>query len=382
MQPAPVAEPDASQESNTPFPAPRTRVVVLTLIALAAGFATTRWLESLRYESFRGYLQARIRSVASDRPARIAQILVTAGEYVVPGRPLVVLEDQQLEQEISLRRQEIHDLEIELSRTRAALEVELDIQRRDILDRVFEARWRSAQALREHSLVPKDTQFSSQLFSRSANGLPPIVQPLDEVSPLLATPIVAVSAQRPGIKTGADLPRGLLAELELCADHIAELERMSRELPEKIKRSMGVDLAEARLANALANLQTLEGQRNELTIVAASHGLVGVFQKQAGDHVAAQEEIVQLLDEELPFVMLRFPSSRIAEFAPGTLVDLRFPGSAAGKGRIEEIPPQTTGLGDESTSQAETMISAEIDPAGALWPRLPFGSVVEVRRRR
>ncbi|MSR56570.1 MAG: biotin/lipoyl-binding protein [Planctomycetaceae bacterium] len=382
MQPAPVAEPQAPENAITNFPAPRARILLFALVALAAGIGSAHWLESSRFESFQGYLQARVHSVVSDRDARVARILVSAGDLVAPGQPIVILEDQQLEQRLMARRQEIQDLEIELSRTEAALEVELDIQRRDILDRVFETRWRSAQALRQHTLIPQDPQLSSHLVNRSGNGFPPLMRSIDELSPLLGSPIIAASAQQLAAGPPEELYRGLLAELDLCAEHIAELEKMSRELPGKIKRSMGVDLAEARLAHARAALQALESERGELTIVAEAHGLVGVFLKQVGDHVAPREPIVQLLDEELPYVVLQFPSPRIADFAPGNIVELRFPGGAAGKGRIEDIPPQTTVLADETGRQPETTITAQVEPVGALWPRLPFGSVVEVRRKR
>jgi multidrug resistance efflux pump len=109
--------------------------------------------------------------------------------------------------------------------------------------------------------------------------------------------------------------------------------------------------------------------------------MVGVYQKQPGDRVTAWEPIVQVLDEEQPYLLLQIPSPRIADFAPGTEVELRFPGGRKGKGRVEDIPPQASPLSGEG-STTETTITAHVDPVGALWPEIPFGSVVEVRRRR
>jgi hypothetical protein len=80
--------------------------------------------------------------------------------------------------------------------------------------------------------------------------------------------------------------------------------------------------------------------------------------------------------------MLQVQSPRISDFAPGTVVELRFPGGEKGKGRVESIPPQTSELPEPSNARQETLITAHIDPVGKLWPSLPFGSVVEVRRRR
>jgi hypothetical protein len=182
---------------------------------------------------------------------------------------------------------------------------------------------------------------------------------------------------------GASSPAaGPLSEAELCTQHIDELERINRELPAKISRSMGVDVARARLAHAQAELTRLESQKGELTLVAEASGLVGVFQKAVGDRVLAHEPIVQLLDEEQPFLVVQIPSPRISDFAPGTVVELQFPGGRSGKGRVEEIPPQTSPVSLDSGRIGETVITAHVDPVGVLWPSLPFGSVVEVRRLR
>jgi multidrug resistance efflux pump len=145
---------------------------------------------------------------------------------------------------------------------------------------------------------------------------------------------------------------------------------------------MGVDLAQSRLVHARAELARLEAQRKELTLVAETSGMVGVFNKEVGDHVSAHEPIVQLLDEEQPYLVLQFPSPRISDFAPGTLVDLYFPGGKLGKGRIEEIPPQTSPIPVPGGTGADSVITAHVEPVGQLWPNLPFGSEVEVRRKR
>ena len=76
------------------------------------------------------------------------------------------------------------------------------------------------------------------------------------------------------------------------AQHIEELERSNRELPDKIARMLGIDLAQAHLEHAKAELATLEAKKTELTLVAETSGLVGVFQKSVGDHVAAEADEV------------------------------------------------------------------------------------------
>jgi multidrug resistance efflux pump len=367
------------------FPATGVRVVVFSLVAFAAGIGAAFWLSRLKFERFPGYLQARLQTVTAGREARIARILVTPGTIVTAGQPLVVLEDKELEQTLAARRQEIESLEIELSRSRAALEVELDIQRRDILDRIFETKWRLAQLQRQPVSLADESPLAAGIAGRWKNGLPPVVVLVERPSLIFGNAqhleLASVVKAEP-VRQPETIPTPVSAEMALCGDHIAQLEKMSRELPEKISRSMGVDLAQARLDHARSLLAALEQQKTGLTLVAESAGMIGVFHKQAGDRVTANEPIVQLLDEEQPYVLLQIPSPRISDFAPGTIVDLRFPGGEKGKGRVETIPPQTSDLPEETGARQETIITAQIDPAGKLWPSIPFGSVVEVRRRR
>jgi multidrug resistance efflux pump len=335
------------------------QIILFSILALAAGIAATVGFEHLRYERFPGFLQARMRNVVAARDAQIAEILVTPGSLVTAGQPLVRLHDAAFDQRLEAKKREIEALEIELAQNQAKLEVELDWRRKNILERIFEARLKRIEALRREIDSPVAVGFGRE------NGW--------------NAPPALLDAGQPGaLKPETARP----TEAELCTQHIEELEQISRELPAKISRSMGVDLSRARLAHAQAELTRLESQQRELMLVAEVSGLVGVFQKAVGDRVAAHEPIVQLLDEEQPFLVVQIPSPRISDFAPGTVVELQFPGGRTGKGRVEEIPPQTSPVSLDGGRIGETVITAHVDPVGALWPSLPFGSVVEVRRLR
>lgn len=385
MQSAPVPSNAEPRDSAVADHASGRRVVLFSLMALLAGIGATLCLEKIRYERFPGYLQARLRTITSGREARVSQILVNPGTVVSAGQPILVLEDREFEDRIQARRHEIESLEIELSRTQAALEVELDIQRRDVLDRIFETKCRSAQLLRQQFLAPPESVISNQIAGRGGNGLRPIV-PMVNRSTLIfddSGRVEQASLLEKSAPAAAEgYTKATLAELELCTQHIADLEKLSRDLPEKISRSMGVHLTQARLAHSKALLSRMEREQKELTVVAETAGMVGTFYKQVGDPVMPHEPIVQVLDEEQPYLVLQFPSPRISDFAPGTEVELRFPDGRKGKGRVEEIPPQTSAIPAEGTTRTDTTITAHIDPVGALWPTLPFGSVVEVRRHR
>jgi multidrug resistance efflux pump len=373
MQPEPVAANDPLETAGS-APVSRKRAALFAILALAAGVGATMWFEHLKYERFPGYLQARLRTVAASRDARISEVLVTSGSVVTAGQPLVRLKDPAFEQRLEAKQQQIEALEIELSQCQGKLDVELEWRRKNVLERLFEARLKCMEAVRRELQAPIGTQFGRDNFWNT-----PGMTPNGGPSSIFDTrpPIEQTAAEK---KPDSAEAQG--TEIGLCTAHIQELERINRELPEKISRAMGVDLAKTRLAHAQAELARLEAQKRELTLVAEASGLVGVFQKEVGDHVSAHEAIVQLLDEEQPYLLLQIPSPRISDFSPGTVVELRFPGGKKGKGRVEEIPPQTSPIPGENCGSNGTVITAHVDPVGPLWPNLPFGSVVEVRRRR
>jgi len=372
-EPAAPREPVESTESARPVSA--RRAALFSIVALGAGIAATVWIEQVRYERFPGYLQARLRTVSAARDAQVSEILVTSGTVVTAGQPLIRLKDPAFEQRLEAKQRQIESLEVELSQSQARLEVELEWRRKNLLERIFEARLKCVQALRRELQAPLELEY---VRAGGWNSLPAAAD-VPQPSLLLGDRPVVTPAS--GNSTSAS-PQPQVTEASLCNEHIQELERINRELPEKISRSMGVDLAKTRLDHARAELARLESQKQELTLVAEASGMVGVFQKEVGDHVSAHEVIVQLLDEEQPYLLLQLPSPRISDFSPGTIVDLRFPGGKKGKGRVEEIPPQTSPIPGENSASGGTVITAHVNPVGPLWPSLPFGSVVEVRRRR
>jgi multidrug resistance efflux pump len=349
--------------------------VLFSILGLAAGIAAVVSFEHWQYERFPAFLQARLRTVSASRDAQVSEILVTPGMLVKARQPLVRLTDAAFEQRLEAKTREIESLEIELAQNQARLEVELEWRRKNVIERIFDARLRSLQALRHEIRSPLGDDFSRET-AWSAAPVTPVVRG----SSLIFDGRLRGEASTGGPASAAG--QSPASEVDLCTQHIQELERINRELPEKISRSMGVDLARARLAHAQAELARLESQKHELTLVAEASGMVGVFQKDVGDHVSAHEPIVQLLDEEQPYLLLQIPSLRISDFSPGTVVELQFPGNKKGKGRVEEIPPQTSPISCEGGASGDTMITAHVDPVGALWPSLPFGSVVEVRRKR
>ena len=371
----------ASEPVSTPESRPtgmRRRVMLFSLVSLATGIGLAYWVEQARYEKFTGYLQARSRTVAAACEAEVAEILVSPGSVIMAGEPIVRLKDRSLIQRLEVKRRDVESLEIKLSQSQAKLEVELELRRIDLLDRLSEAKLKAAQASR------KPGNSIAGLPSSLRGGWERSAQPVSDRRTKLASTNRDSIKQAGATIASAEEPTSAspVSEYELCVQRIQELERANRELPGKIGRMMGVDLDQANLDHAKADLAKLESQQQELTLVAETSGTVGVFQKSVGEHVAPYEAIVQLLDEETPYLMVQIPSARVADFEPGTKVELKFPGKVRCKGRVTEIPPQTTSIPNDSSEAGGTKISVHVEPSGALWPSLPFGSTVEVKRAR
>lgn len=378
-QPQAPAVPQPEYKDLRPFPASRTRTLLLTLIALGAGVGAAMGLESLRFERLSGTLQSSWRPVTSGRNAVIERLLVEPGAVVQPGDPLVLLSDSKLHERLIKERQVLAAIEGEVAQAEARVVLELDWRRKAIEAEIFETKLKSAQYLKQ--------QFANQIESIAWHDIleelgQTSVTAKDEALPALLYENKRNDERRVNAllrqEASTNSQEVSAAQVELCDERLKQLEKLQRALPEQVRRSLGVHVIERRLAQAQECVKVLERRSQDLTLSAETTGIVGVFQKQPGEPVAAHEPIVQLLNEEETWVLVNVPSRRVADFTEGTLVELRFPGGKRGQGRVETLPPQAQA--DDSLS--EPVLRAKVTQTGALWPKVPFGSTVDVRRRR
>ena len=354
------------------------------VLALIAGTGVAFWAERTRYERFSAYLQAKTHNVTAGREARIAKILVREGSLVTAGQPLIVLSDEILDERLAQRQREVNGLLAEIAQAQARVIVELEWRHKEIQTEIFDTKLKSANFLQ--------SQFSNQIenlaYGEAVRELGATASVDDPVNWLQSLNLKDSTGEDRRTKTLLKQQAALnalevsSAQVELCEERIRQLEKLSRELPEKIRRSNGVSIIEARLEQAQAELASLTRQKTALTLNSTGSGLVGIFHKSIGDHVHPHESIVQVIDEEQPYLVVQIPSQRVADFVPGTTVALRFPGGIKGKGRVQELPPQTSPYGLEKAVATVPFVNAHIAPAGTQWPNIPFGSVVEVRRRK
>jgi multidrug resistance efflux pump len=359
------------------------RVVIAILAAVVLGLTTGLIADRFRYERFSGYLQAQARSVSSDRPVKLARILATENTWVEAGTPLFVLEDSELTRELRVQARSVERLRAELTRAQAAAEVEVAWKRKDLDKDIFETRIQLNEASKQRHI---DT-LAGDIYDQEARDTDERVIPA--TAGAFRVPVTRASIQNAAarykqtqLRFKRDRARheasSAAETIVLCQQRLEALERLASSLPDRIAESMGVPVVQSQLDAARDRLSNLEEQHRLLTVTAPCTGLVGVYQYSVGDFVDPHQPIVQLLDEDRPRLVVRIASDRLADFKPGTRLQLRFPGGVHGEGKVHEIPPQTTPIPGEGTSD----VIADVVPAGRLWPRLPFGSAVQVLKPR
>jgi multidrug resistance efflux pump len=362
----------------------RGRVLILSVIALVAGIAAATWIEQARNEELAGFLQARALTLVADRDAQLAEVFVRQGDVVEAGQPVLRLRDDQLVVTLENQRREVARLETEVSQFEAKLLVEIAWREKALDAELFETRLKSSQCLQQQftseieSLAWKEfgsDATQTAIADNSDQTLGPLVY--DRMTPDERR--IRAALRKEAARNSQEVST---AQLELCEQRLKQIESLKAGLPDKIRKSMGIDLVRSRLEQARADLARLEQQQESLSLTAAKPGLVGVFRQQVGDHVIAHQPIVEIFSEQQPYLIVRIPSSRLADFRIGTVVGLRFPGGELGQGRVSEIPPQTSAIPDEGSLLETTRVTAHIEPVGKLWPALPIGTTVEVLRKR
>ncbi|MFN8856818.1 MAG: HlyD family secretion protein [Planctomycetaceae bacterium] len=388
-----TAAPHQMPEFATDLPTvPAWRVGGVAALALVLGYTAVWGFEQWRFEVFPGYLQASSQLVVAGREAIVETLMVDAGAEVAVGKPVAQLNDLGLERRLREQRLEVETRERDLTRLEAVRDSRIEKEVLELEDRIFDTRMRAAEFRRRaESLTapplanhrwptlahpreetpwwnPEPAPWRMDFSDRSQ-----IRQMFNEVP----APIEPDLGRNPGPRPLADS-----AADQWCEQRIAELEQRLQELPEKIGKAMRIDAEQARLDFARQELALLEVEQGKLTVRAPTAGRLGLFLKQPGERVAAQEPLVQLFDEERPFLLVQIPSERVADFAPGTELELVFPGRKVGWGRVREIPPQTSATTGSNGALGTTLVDVHVTPVGALWPELPFGSQVVVRRPR
>lgn len=367
-----------SLPASTAPTASRLRIGLACVAALVAGGAATWWLDGRAATQFAGYLEARTTQVCATRYGLVSRCLAPEGSEVTLRRPLVSLSDPQLEERIEEQTEVVASLEQQVKKVVADAEIEIEWREKDLLAQISEAKLRSAGYLKEKFNYELRKNMLADYLASNETAL------LDDNdvlfrSMLLETRIPDAERMNTALRmeTAANAADVSAAQVEICDQQIAQLEKINKDLPTRIRRKTGVEAAEANLSRAKEALDKLTTRRDQLTVLSPAIGRVGVYRVTAGDRVEPGMPLVELLDDAKRFLKVEVPSTSIASVTLSGRVELTFPGDTVREGRVYSIAPQAEPRVDRASTDPVVMVYVE--PSGLPWPELPFGSRVSVR---
>jgi multidrug resistance efflux pump len=319
-------------------------------------------------------LHAKTQSVTASRPAVLAEVFVQTGQTVRPHQPLFRLTDERLAARLAGKQREIDELAAEVQRVEAAAEVNLELLRRELQRDAFEARLKLKQlqqdrAHRQVEQVAWQERTAGWSYWIGDWNTETAVRPLLMPCDILPTARLQALLQADETEAALEANAGQIAE---CERKLAELDDLERRLTERVRVSAGVDVARVKLQRAEAERQTLAEAEQALTICSTGFGTVGTLAVQPGDPLTPGAAIVDLLDDDQRFLLVRVPTDLVPRFQTDSKVTVLFPGRQRLHGVIAELPPQSCRDGDDGA------IPVRITPHGKLWPRLPVGSRVTI----
>lgn len=351
--------------------------MLFTVVALASGIGLAWWLEQPSEPPCLGVVACRSTWITSNVDGVVTDLVAEQGTEVDLEQPLLTLADSQLERALQTQRTEVASLQTELERTLAAVDLELNWRMRTIDAELFEMQLQAANILKEKY----DHELQRSMLADLLAGEEFVVLDDDNslIEALMNTDRMPRSKRMATIlelETVNNHAEVSAAQLEICEQRQEDLRDLKTNLPDQIRRSLGVPVAEAKLAQAKEELARLEAERESLTLAATAIGKVGVFKVREGDHLRRGTPIVELLDEAKRHLIVEVPSQQITSYAIGTELDLVFPGSCYRTGKVHSIAPQANQrleLGSDAT------ITIQVEQSGQVWPEVPMGSVVSVQ---
>lgn len=369
--------PSAATPTN---PSSRFATVVLASLALAAGYGATRVIDSVQYERLEGSIAARRTTVVSGRLATITKFLVTEGSTVTLGQPLVELHDHGLAARVEIAERQLYRLQVELAATEARKAIELTAQERVLNTELFDAELKLTEFQQQKFNSQVENVAWQQLARNPDKTLEEAFQ-TDNAEPLILPSLVSENVRQEELRVRAVLRQGaaqnaqevLSVRIELCEQRRRKVQQELLELPNRLEKSLGIEALKAQVTEAQTCLETLKQQPQDFTLTATEAGRVASIRRNVGDTVRTQDTIIQTVDEARPLVQLPLESRNLPDFAKGVALEVRFPDGSLRKARVGEIALMASATGT---------LTVPVEPAGAVWPRMPDGAAVEVRRRR
>lgn len=359
------------------LPAPPGRILLFGLAALVLGAGLAYLLRHPQRPECVGVLAVHSTVVSASIDGMLAEIVAQEGDQVQVGTPLARLVDTDLQREIAIKVQEVATLDRELQQATARAALELQWRLKSLNAEICDVQLRSAGFLKEQY----DYELKRNYYADLIGG--------DDLALLGGTGTLDAVLSRSGVsqaekltavmhmEAAANAAEVSAAQVEICEQQVRRLEELKAKLPEQVRSSTEVDVAEARLKMTQAELDNLRSRADDLVVTAPAIGRVGVFKVRRGDLVKRGTALVELLDPAQRYLVAHVPSQQIGAFGEGIEVRLSFPGRVIRHGRVSNVAPQAGG-GNVPIPGNDVAVLVRIEQSGELWPDVPIGSHVRV----
>ncbi len=351
------------------------RMIAVGAMALIAGVLTIRFADRGPRAQYQGQITARTIPLVAESEGRLSRQLVAEGAPIRIGDPVVTISNTSLNERREQLEQDLARLRVDLDRALAQADLDLEWRIKDVNAAIFAARLQSAELLEEKYRHEMEKVALADILTSNATALwmpkdsvfdAVVMQDSENQQGRLSTVLRAEAASN-----SAEV---CSAQVEMCEEQVEKLEALRDSLPERVRRSVGVDVVERQIGLIEDQLEETSADRDEVTITSPVIGQTGIFLRQPGDYVRVGDRIVEIFDDVHRLIVVEVPSREVGPFKVGEEFPLTFPGGVERMGRVTRIAPQAIA----SATSDETVVRVQLEPAGLLWPHVPIESQVVV----
>ena len=375
----------------------RTAAIALSLCGFGAGGFVAWGLAYSTAPPFQGVYREQTVAISATDGLQLEEIALAPGSSVEPGSVLARTSSINHATRTQVLRERHAQLASDLQVAEARAAVETRWRTEELARQELDLQLRYAELLRQRL----DLQVRrASLRQDSAALVPPIAQAQFGALQTVGTSDVAVGEQGEGPRMLPALASSddaaarrqmaeqmneeevLATQLALCEDRLQSLATSKSSLNSEIAASLGIERLTLELSNVAAQLNALEMAPALRELSSQVHGRVGIYRHAVGDRLLPGETLVEVFDNQRPYVLLSVDLRQASRLNVGQQVELRFD-------QVEERKPffgvvaQAVAASEQysDTAGAENSVNVEIHltPVGRLWPTVLPGTRVTVR---
>lgn len=360
---------------NQELPASPTRILIFLAMALISGFALAAWIDRPSGPECQGTLLARVTTIRCHQDWRIVSIDIAEGDNVGLGDRLFTYADRRLEQRLANQRDRVASLKGELERLTKQVELELAWRTKDLESEICAIQLKSADYLKEKYDFELQKSMLADLLSENQFVL------ADSNSRLFESMVIRNKLPKTDrlstvmhLEVASNAAEVSAAQVELCDQRELGLRRLKENLPDHLRKTMGVESAESELAALQLELEELSRSTEMQVLTSPVVGKIGALRSRPEEPVAPGSTILEIVDEVERSIAVDVPSQHLSRFGVGSELRILFPGKVTRTGRVTRIAT----LAEPANGNRDSTVRVTVEPSGKLWPTIPVGSRLPV----